>query len=114
MSAKPEALPIVAWLAPDPESPRVVTEVTKAGGRRDGGALHSTLQPYSEPLTDHAQATAQLSALQAEMERLRADAERYRFIRDVPYTENIRLIMSHQSNQIMDAAIDQARQAQKD
>lgn len=48
------------------------------------------------------------SELRAELEAAKKDAERYRFIRDVPYSENIRLIMRDQKNVIMDAAIDAA------
>ena len=51
----------------------------------------------------------ELRQVREENAALREDAERYRFIRDVPYSENIRLIMCDQSNAIMDAAIDAAR-----
>lgn len=41
------------------------------------------------------------------------DAARYRFIRDVPYTDEVRSVMSLQQNAIMDAAIDAAIAAQQ-
>jgi hypothetical protein len=39
---------------------------------------------------------------------LEADALRYRFIRDVPYSDYIHNVMTHQKNHVMDAAIDAA------
>ena len=39
---------VVAWCTP--ERDRVITEITKAGARADGGAMLSSVQPYSEPL----------------------------------------------------------------
>ena len=39
---------VAAWMTP--EGDRVVTEVTMAGARKDGGATLSSLRPYSIPL----------------------------------------------------------------
>ena len=53
---------------------------------------------------------AQEDALDAEVLR---DAERYRFIRDVPYSDDVRSVLVHQQNAAMDRVIDAARAAQK-
>ncbi len=47
-----------------------------------------------------------LDALDAEVLR---DAERYRFIRDVPYSDDVRSVLVHQQNAAMDRVIDAAR-----
>jgi hypothetical protein len=120
MSTKPEALPIVAYWIPKAEQ---FCFPPKSGARPFARAW--------EPLTDHAQATAQLAALQAEVERLRADAERYLWLRhriggshtfngkqcfafptgfQLPPVGNI---FQGSVAQHLDAAIDQARLALK-
>ncbi len=53
---------------------------------------------------------AQGDALDAEVLR---DAERYRFIRDVPYSDDVRSVLVHQQNAAMDRVIDAARAAQE-
>jgi len=53
----------------------------------------------------------QLIKSAAELRRLHAleaDALRYRFIRDVPYSDYIHNVMTHQKNHVMNAAIDAA------
>ena len=42
---------------------------------------------------------------------LKRDAARYRFIRDVPYTDYVYNVMTHQKNGVMDSAIDKAMEA---
>jgi hypothetical protein len=54
------------------------------------------------------QAADLIATHHAEIADALKDARRYRFIRDVPYAENIRLIMRDQCNGIMDKAIDAA------
>ena len=49
-------------------------------------------------------------ALDAEVLR---DAERYRFIRDVPYSDDVRSVLVHQQNAAMDRVIDAALAAIK-
>ena len=41
------------------------------------------------------------------------DAARYRFIRDVPYSDDVRSVLVHQQNAAMDRVIDAARAAQE-
>lgn len=41
------------------------------------------------------------------------DAARYRFIHDVPYSDDVRSVLVHQQNAAMDRVIDAARAAQK-
>ena len=50
--------------------------------------------------------SVQEDALDAEVLR---DAERYRFIRDVPYSDDVRSVLVHQQNAAMDRVIDAAR-----
>lgn len=62
------------------------------------------LEASTGQLGPEAQRLAELWSEQAE------DAARYRFIRDVPYTDEIRNVMALQQNAIMDETIDSARQ----
>ena len=41
------------------------------------------------------------------------DAARYRFIRDAPYSDDVRSVLVHQQNAAMDRVIDAARAAQE-
>jgi hypothetical protein len=107
-TTKPEALPIVAYLY------EYETGNKHVSFKRSIGTVAAT-----SPLTDHAQATAQLSALQDEVDRLKADAERYRWLRDEGRWNDFSVeqqrpgwITTH-STESLDAAIDQARLAQK-
>ena len=54
--------------------------------------------------------SVQEDALDAEVLR---DAERYRFIRDVPYSDDVRSVLVHQQNAAMDRVIDAALAAIK-
>lgn len=82
-------------------------ELAAANARLEGEnkALRHDIERAQSSLT--AECNARIEAEQR-AEGMAKDAARYRFIRDVPYTENIRLIMRDQSNGIMDAAIDAA------
>jgi len=59
---------------------------------------------FEEDMAAGAEMAAELRRLHA----LEADALRYRFIRDVPYSDYIHNVMTHQKNHVMDAAIDAA------
>lgn len=108
MSTKPEALPIVAWLM-EPN------EHSHPNLKRDVVFDRPVDRPdwMLTPLTDHTTATARISELEAEVERLRADAERYRLLRRVQRWSVINGIGDNLRAESLDAAIDQARQAQK-
>jgi len=72
MSTKPEALPIVAWRYRHLSEPGMIGHYPWAYSERAPRVFRPELD--WEFLTDHAQATAQLSALQDEVEMLKADA----------------------------------------
>ena len=54
---------------------------------------------------------AEIAELRRQLAAAQKDAERYRFIRDIPYTDEIRVIMSLQQNALMDEAIDAANES---
>ena len=51
---------------------------------------------------------ARIAELEAENAALALDAARYRFIRDVPYVDEVRVVMTRQLNATMDTVIDAA------
>ena len=88
----------VAWLSPW-RADQVTTDYDAYG--EHGIALYTA--PQSSP-------AAQGGVLDAEVLR---DAERYRFIRDVPYSDDVRSVLVHQQNAAMDRVIDAARAARE-
>jgi hypothetical protein len=124
VSTKPEALPIVAW------------RLKNNWG--DYHYLEGIGLPDAEPLAEHAQATAQLAALQAEadaakaeldalkertnyllslsqakVEWFRVDAERYTILRRGQHWSVINGIGDELKGDALDAAIDAALLARK-
>jgi hypothetical protein len=73
VSTKPEALPIVAW-ATHHDEPMLWPTEQEASAYCDDDE-----EPI--PLTDQATATARISELEAEVERLRPLADRYEWLR---------------------------------
>jgi hypothetical protein len=111
MNTKPEALPIVAYRARFRSEPGMIGHYPWS--YMEAGRAHLRAELEYEALTDHAQATSQLSALQEEVEGLRADAMRYRWLRDEADPADWEYIGWQSEPATTDAAIDQARLALK-
>ncbi|MCW1937567.1 hypothetical protein OMD46_16715 [Pseudomonas sp. MDMC_285] len=110
-----EEVKVVAWVTP--EKDRVITALTVAAAREDGGAMLSSVRPYSVPcmtVAQHERIVAALSAQQSAPERVSVPVELLQDLHDLASdaVEHHREAfaeykLKRQAN--MDATVDKAR-----
>lgn len=112
-----EEVEVVAWVTP--EKDRVITALTEAAAREDGGAMLSSVRPYSVPcmtVAQHQRIVAALSAqqsarsLQAAVDQL-AEIERSSAARLKRIDESLDQLSAPERVSVLCEALEDARQA---
>ena len=91
--------------APMSPTNRLVAYSAATRLRELGFEWDATAEAWLQP----AQPAAPQPAPSAQADSVQEDAARYRFIRDVPYSDDVRSVLVHQQNAAMDRVIDAAR-----
>ena len=97
----------VLWLSPEQFANFMDTDEAPFG--KYVPARKTSAGKFTMPLFAVRAPAPEQPAEQANEDSVLEDAARYRFIRDVPYSDDVRSVLVHQQNAAMDRVIDAAR-----